>query len=146
VPGSADLVERVGILARGPNIVPGYLNRPDATPETLEGGWLHTGDLGSVDPAGRLRLVGCKKEIIIINNAAGKNITPANIEQAVRGCLGLHRPRSTCTATAGRTWVALVTLDCCRGRRGARPAALHMSTVDETVTYIRRCSPRWSAR
>ncbi|WP_405064252.1 AMP-dependent synthetase/ligase [Kribbella sp. NBC_01505] len=69
------------LLARGRIISPGYLNRPDATADTFIDGWLHTGDLGQIDADGYLSIVGRKKELII--NAAGKNISAANVEQAL---------------------------------------------------------------
>ena len=66
------------LLLRGPNIFQGYYKNDDATKETLEDGWLHTGDLGRLDEDGFLYITGRKKDIII--TAGGKNITPANLE------------------------------------------------------------------
>jgi long-chain acyl-CoA synthetase len=70
------------ILVRGPNVFSGYYKDPAATAETLVDGWLHSGDLGSFDPDGFLHITGRKKEIII--TAGGKNITPKNIEAALK--------------------------------------------------------------
>jgi long-chain acyl-CoA synthetase len=70
------------VLLRGPNIFQGYYRNPEATEETLADGWLHTGDLGSVDEDGFLRITGRKKDIII--TAGGKNITPANLENDLK--------------------------------------------------------------
>jgi len=71
------------VMARGPHITPGYLNRPDATAETLaDDGWLLTGDLGSIDVDGYLRITGRKKELII--TAGGKNLSPNNIEESIK--------------------------------------------------------------
>ena len=67
------------ILARGPLLTPGYLNRPDLTAELIDsGGWLHTGDIGSLDEDGFLSVVDRKKELII--TAGGENVSPAAIE------------------------------------------------------------------
>jgi len=67
------------ILTRGPLNTPGYLNLPERTAELIDaGGWLHTGDIGSLDPDGFLSVVDRKKELII--TSGGENISPAAIE------------------------------------------------------------------
>ncbi|SDL00470.1 AMP-dependent synthetase/ligase [Nonomuraea jiangxiensis] len=71
------------ILTRSPLNTRGYLNRPDATADLLdEDGWLHTGDIGSVDEDGFYRVVDRKKELII--TAGGENISPAEIENHLK--------------------------------------------------------------
>ena len=67
------------ILTRGPLNTPGYLNLPERTAELLDAdGWLHTGDIGSLDPDGFLSVVDRKKELII--TSGGENISPAAVE------------------------------------------------------------------
>ncbi len=66
------------ILARGPNIMKGYYNNPDATRDALEDGWLHTGDLGYIDDEGFLYIQGRKKSVIV--TSAGKKIYPEEVE------------------------------------------------------------------
>ncbi len=71
------------VLVRGDTVMAGYRNQPEKTAETIDAdGWLHTGDIGSLDEDGFLRIVDRKKELII--NAAGKNMSPANIEQQLK--------------------------------------------------------------
>ena len=72
------------VLIKGPNIFQGYHNNADASFGSIEHGWLHTGDLGSVDEDGFLSITGRKKDIII--TAGGKNITPANLENDLKQC------------------------------------------------------------
>ena len=70
------------VLIQGPNIFRGYYKNEQATRETLDAHWLHTGDLGRLDEDGFLYITGRKKDIII--TAGGKNITPANLENGLK--------------------------------------------------------------
>ncbi|MFO0807179.1 MAG: AMP-dependent synthetase/ligase [Gemmataceae bacterium] len=66
------------VLARGPNIMLGYWNNAQATAETICDGWLHTGDLGSLDADGYLTITGRKKDLLVLSN--GKKVVPTYIE------------------------------------------------------------------
>jgi len=66
------------IVAKGPNIMKAYFNKPEETAEVLKDGWLYTGDLGHFDKDGFLHITGRKKDIIVLSN--GKNISPVEIE------------------------------------------------------------------
>jgi long-chain acyl-CoA synthetase len=102
------LAEDGEVMVKGDSIMPGYRNLPDKTAETFEDGWLLTGDIGELDADGYLKIVDRKKELII--NAAGKNMSPANIEAKLKTAspligqaitIGDRRPYN----------VALITLD-----------------------------------
>lgn len=70
------------IAIRGPIVMQGYYNRPDATAAVMDDGWFLTGDLGRVDSSGRVTITGRKKEVIVL--ASGKNIYPEEIEKQYR--------------------------------------------------------------
>ena len=70
------------IVVRGPNVMHGYHNRPDATAAVIKDGWFYTGDLGRTDAHGRITITGRKKEMIVL--ASGKNIFPDEIEAHYR--------------------------------------------------------------
>jgi long-chain acyl-CoA synthetase len=95
------------LLLRGPNIFQGYFKNEEATREALADGWLHTGDLGSIDEDGFIYITGRKKDIII--TAGGKNITPANLENGLKQ----NRYISQAVVIGDRRpyLVALITLD-----------------------------------
>ena len=83
LPDSEVMVTEDGeILLRGPHVFAGYHRDPEATAATFTDGWLNTGDLGSLSRDGYLTLTGRKKDLII--TSSGKNITPVNIESALR--------------------------------------------------------------
>ena len=140
------LAEDGEILLRGSNIFKGYFKNERATEEALEGGWLHTGDLGHVDEDGFVYIDGRKKDIII--TAGGKNVTPANLENGLKQSrwisqavvLGDRRPYL----------VALVTLDpeelpAFAEQHGLEPETVHESeamraevqnVVDEVNSHV----------
>jgi long-chain acyl-CoA synthetase len=69
-------------VVRGDNVFMGYLNQPENTAEALQDGWLHTGDVGTVDADGFFRITDRMKDIII--TAGGKNVTPSEIENQLK--------------------------------------------------------------
>jgi long-chain acyl-CoA synthetase len=95
------------VLVRGSVIMKEYFNRPEATAECLKDGWFHTGDIGEIDGDGFLKITDRKKDIII--TAAGKNISPQNVENHIK-----THPLISQIAMFGdkkKFCVALITLD-----------------------------------
>ncbi len=104
IPGvEVRLAEDGELLARGPILMAGYRHDPEKTAEAIDDdGWLHTGDVAEIDGDGFVKIVDRKKELII--NAAGKNMSPANIEARLKTsspligqaiCIGDRRPYNT---------------------------------------------------
>ncbi len=109
IPGEEVVLADDGeVLARGCNIFRGYLNDPERTAEALDDdGWLHTGDIGEIDDDGYLKIVDRKKELII--TAGGKNISPANLETAMKSFPLIGQ---ACVIGDGRPCItALIVLD-----------------------------------
>jgi long-subunit acyl-CoA synthetase (AMP-forming) len=75
------IAENEEIVVRGPNIFPGYWNRPEETAKVLRDGWFHTGDQGEVDANGNWKIVGRIKNLIILGS--GHNIAPEPIEDKI---------------------------------------------------------------
>ncbi len=97
------------LFVRGPNVMSGYRNLPEKTAEALsDDGWLATGDIAEIDADGFVRIVDRKKEIII--NAAGKNMSPANIEARIKAASPLIG-QAVCIGDARPYNVALISLD-----------------------------------
>jgi long-chain acyl-CoA synthetase len=118
IPGSEIRIADDGeILVRGPHIFGGYYGKADKEAfGAIEDGWLHTGDLGSLDADGYLSITGRKKDIII--TAGGKNLTPANLEN------DLKRSR----------WISQAVM---HGDRRPFPAALITLDPEEIVHFAR---------
>jgi long-subunit acyl-CoA synthetase (AMP-forming) len=123
------------VLIRSEFVMSGYRNLPEKTSEALDAdGWLHTGDIGELDADGYLRLVDRKKELII--NAAGKNMSPANIEAAIKSAspligqavaIGDGRPYNT----------ALIVLDADYAPQWARQQGIDASELEELASEPR---------
>jgi long-subunit acyl-CoA synthetase (AMP-forming) len=111
------------LLVRGPSVMRGYRNDPEQTAEAIDAdGWLHTGDIGAIDDDGYVTIVDRKKELII--NAAGKNMSPANIENHLRAATGLIGP-AIAIGDRRPYNTALITLDPdAAAARGSNVAAL----------------------
>jgi long-chain acyl-CoA synthetase len=97
------LAEDGEILARGPSLMTGYWHDDAETALVLKDGWLHTGDLGQWDAQGNLRIVGRKKEMIVL--ATGKKVAPTAIEQALVGSPWIEQ---CCVLGDGRKCLAAI--------------------------------------
>ena len=136
------------VLGRGGNVFRGYLDDPERTAEALDAdGWLHTGDIGELDDDGYLRIVDRKKELII--TAGGKNISPANLEAALKAQPLIGQ---ACVVGDGEPFIAaLLVLDpdvapawAAQPRR--RPASTLAELADRSRGAWRRSSARSTTR
>jgi long-chain acyl-CoA synthetase len=123
------------VLVRGGIVTPGYRNDPDRTAETFDAdGWFRTGDVGSLDEDGYLRIVDRKKELIV--SASGENVSPANVEARLKSSSTLIG--QACVVGDRRPYlVALIVLD-------PAVAAAH-TDADEAAAEIARAVERANA-
>ncbi len=113
------------ILTRGPNVMTGYFNKPDATREALEpDGWFHTGDIGMLDAEGFLKITDRKKDLIV--TAGGKKIAP----QPIEGLLKLNKFISNAVLL---------------GDRRKFPIALIVPNFDRLETWARQAGLSWES-
>ncbi|MEX2447354.1 MAG: AMP-dependent synthetase/ligase [Solirubrobacterales bacterium] len=127
------------VMVRGPMVMKGYRNDPEKTAETIDAdGWLHTGDIGELDSDGYLSIVDRKKELII--NAAGKNMSPANIESRLKAsspligqciAIGDRRPYNTALIVLDPDVAAAFAEE--RGLPDSSPAALAGNETVQTL-------------
>jgi acyl-CoA synthetase (AMP-forming)/AMP-acid ligase II len=115
------------LLVRGPNVVRGYWNKPEATAETFVDGWLHTGDVARIDADGLLYIVDRKKDMI---NRGGENVYSIEVENVLAGAPGVGEAAVVAVADemmgekvgavivplAGRALDVAAVLHHCRGR------------------------------
>ncbi|HEY0479788.1 MAG TPA: AMP-binding protein [Kofleriaceae bacterium] len=108
------------VIAKGPNVMTGYFENPEATAQTLQDGWLHTGDLGRIDADGNLFIVGRKKEMIL--GPSGENVYPDELEELYRDSRYIKELSIVGLPGEGghETVAALVVPDYEQGEGGAR--------------------------
>jgi long-chain acyl-CoA synthetase len=129
------LAEDGEVLLRGDCLMLGYRNAPEKTAEAIDPeGWLHTGDIGELDDEGFLKIVDRKKELII--NSAGKNMSPANIEAALKSgspligqaaTIGDRRPYNT----------ALIVLDADYAPQWASHQGIEATSLEELSSELK---------
>lgn len=130
------------IQVRGPTVMQGYLDDPEATARVLRGGWLATGDLGRIDSTGGLRVLARRSDLIV---SGGENIYPAEIESvlldhpavAEAGVVGFpddvfgERPRAFLVAASGERLEVDDVLEFCRERLASYKVPVALVVVDE---------------
>ncbi len=109
------------LVVRGPGVTPGYWEAPEETAAALHDGWLHSGDLGTTDEAGRVTFVDRLKDLII---SGGINISPVELESAIGALEGVAEVAVIAAAEA---------------RFGETPAAIITGSVADEATVIRHC-------
>jgi long-chain acyl-CoA synthetase len=117
-------------LLRGPNVFAGYWNRPDATAETLRQGWLHTGDQVTQDAAGRWKIIGRVKNLLVPES--GHNIAPEPLEAlVVEHCEGVEQ---VMLIGHGRPWLSAIVT----GTTDEREIQQGLDLLNATLPHYRR--------
>ena len=150
IPGQElKLLDDGEVCCRGGNVFPGYLKDPERTAECLDAdGWLHSGDIGVMDEDGYVTIVDRKKELII--TAGGKNISPANLEAAIKSFPLIGQ---ACALGDGRAFMAaLIVLDpdvapAWAKSHGIEAAGLtELATHPDVVAEVQRCIDEANSR
>ena len=119
------IAENGELLVRGPNVMMGYWNNPQATAAALEGGWLHTGDVARIDENGYVFLTGRIKDIVVLAN--GEKMPPGDIEDAI---LADSLFEQVMVVGEGKPYLAaLVVLNAERWQAAARAANIEASAL-----------------
>jgi long-chain acyl-CoA synthetase len=122
------------ILTRGPNVMKGYWNNPEATSQSIDSdGWFHTGDIGELDADGFLKITDRKKDILI--NAYGKNIAPQPLEALLKSSPYVGTP--VLIGDRRKYLVALIVPNFEKLEREARSMGVKYSTPEELVSHDR---------
>jgi long-chain acyl-CoA synthetase len=119
------------ILTRGPHVMLGYWNKPQATAEALHDGWLSTGDMGEIDSDGFLKITGRKKEIIV--TSAGKNIAPAHLEALLKADPLIEQ--AVVIGDARNYLSALIIPNCDALQAELQRREIHVNSAAETLTH-----------
>jgi long-chain acyl-CoA synthetase len=120
------------ILSRGPHIMLGYWNNPEATAQSIDSeGWFHTGDIGEIDQDGFLRITDRKKDILI--NAYGKNIAPQPLEALLKSSPYVGTP--VLIGDRRKYLVALIVPNFEKLEREASALGVQFSSKDELVNH-----------
>ncbi|HEX2737591.1 MAG TPA: long-chain fatty acid--CoA ligase [Acidimicrobiia bacterium] len=133
IPGcEVTLADDGEVICRGGNVYRGYLNDPEKTAEALDDdGWLHSGDIGTFDADGYLRIVDRKKELII--TAGGKNISPANLEAALKSSPVIGQ---VCVVGDNRPFIsALIVLDPEVAPAWAKQHGIEADTLEDLAAH-----------
>jgi long-chain acyl-CoA synthetase len=123
------------VLAKGPNVMAGYLDDPEATQEVLADGWLRTGDLGRLDADGHLTLVGRKKDVIL--DASGKNVYPDELEE-IYGASPLIKELSIVGLPDGKGHERVACLCVPANREDRAKVEAHFAHVSAELPFYKR--------
>jgi long-chain acyl-CoA synthetase len=118
------------ILVRGPNVFPGYWNRPETTAKVMKDGWFCTGDQGEADQKGNWKIVGRLKDLII--PSSGHNISPEPIEQMVLSAL--PEAEHVMTVGNGRKFLSVIVT----GRLSSAQIESALNNVNQTLPHYKQ--------